>query len=157
MHTLVGIFTLKLGIPPGLVIHISLNTYTARPVCWSGWISDSYCSLKPLRSGMGEVVPARTSPTLLPHPLALCCHYPVSNCRSASIVVTSTVRVKLIIFCNVYYYGIYNINKGPSKLTLTVLTRQLMHWDTLKQGRPNYSTVLGDGGSRVGEVRAGTT
>ena len=42
------------------------NTYTARPVCWSGWISDSYCSLKPLCSGMGEVVPARTSPTLLP-------------------------------------------------------------------------------------------
>ena len=27
---------------------------------------DSYCSLKPLCSGMGEVVPARTSPTLLP-------------------------------------------------------------------------------------------
>ena len=26
---------------------------------------DSYCSLKPLCSGMGEVVPARTSPTLL--------------------------------------------------------------------------------------------
>ena len=43
-----------------------VNTYTARPVCWSGWISDSYCSLKPLCSGMGEVVPARTSPTLLP-------------------------------------------------------------------------------------------
>ena len=42
---------------------------------------------------MGEVVPARTSPTLLPHPLALCCHYPASKCRSASIVVTSTVRV----------------------------------------------------------------
>ena len=55
---------------------------------------DSYCSLKPLCSGMGEVVPARTSPTLLPHPLALCCHYPVSKCCSASIVVTSTVRVK---------------------------------------------------------------
>ena len=32
-----------------------------------------------------------------PHPLALCCHYPVSKCRSASIVVTSTVRVN---FCN---------------------------------------------------------
>ena len=32
-----------------------------------GWISDSYCSLKPLWSGMGgEVVPARTSPTLHP-------------------------------------------------------------------------------------------
>ena len=27
---------------------------------------DSYCSLKPLCSGMGEVVPARTSQTLLP-------------------------------------------------------------------------------------------
>ena len=27
---------------------------------------DSYCSLKPLCSGMGEVVPARTSPTPLP-------------------------------------------------------------------------------------------
>ena len=32
----------------------------------SGWISDSYCSLKLLWSGMGEVVPARTSPTLHP-------------------------------------------------------------------------------------------
>ena len=42
---------------------------------------------------MVEVVPARTSPTLLPHPLALCCDYPVSKCLSASIVVTSTVRV----------------------------------------------------------------
>ena len=30
-----------------------------------------------------------------------------------------------------------------------------MHWDTLKQG--NDSTVRGDGGSRVCEVRAGTT
>ena len=30
-----------------------------------------------------------------------------------------------------------------------------MHWDTLKQD--NYSTVWGDGGGRVGEVRAGTT
>ena len=57
---------------------------------------DSYCSLKPLCSGMGEVVPARTSPTLLPPSLALCCHYPVSKCCSASIVVTSTVRVKMI-------------------------------------------------------------
>ena len=39
---------------------------------------------------------ARTSPTLLPYPLALCCNYPVSKCPSASIVVTSTVRVKHI-------------------------------------------------------------
>ena len=30
-----------------------------------------------------------------------------------------------------------------------------MHWNTFKQD--NYSTVGGDGGCRVGEVRAGTT
>ena len=30
------------------------------------WKFTSYCSLKPLRSGTGEVVPARTSPTLHP-------------------------------------------------------------------------------------------
>ena len=30
------------------------------------WKFTTYCSLKPLRSGMGEVVPARTSPTLHP-------------------------------------------------------------------------------------------
>ena len=30
-----------------------------------------------------------------------------------------------------------------------------MHWDTYKQD--NYSTVAGDGGCRVGEVRASTT
>ena len=34
-------------------------------------------------------------------------------------------------------------------------SRQLMHCNTLKQD--NDSTVRGDGGSRVGEVRAGTT
>ena len=38
------------------------------------WKFTSYCSLKPLWSGMGEVVSARTSPTL--HPLPLCI-----NCR----------------------------------------------------------------------------
>ena len=59
----------------------------------SGFL-DSYCSLKPLCSDMGEVVPARTSPTLLPHPLALCCHYPVSKYGSASIVATGDLRVK---------------------------------------------------------------
>ena len=40
-------------------------------------------------------------------------------------------------------------------LTLKVPVTQLMHCDTLKQD--NDSTVRGDGGSRVGEVRAGTT
>ena len=30
-----------------------------------------------------------------------------------------------------------------------------MHWDIVKQD--NYSTVRGDGGGRVGEVRDGTT
>ena len=48
---------------------------------------DSYCSLKPLCSGMGEVVPARTSPTLLPPPprtvLSLSCFKVLQciNCR----------------------------------------------------------------------------
>ena len=64
---------------------------------------DSYCSLKPLCLGMGEVVPARTSPTLLPHPLALCCHFPVSKCCSASIAVTGTVRVKLAIWVHLTF------------------------------------------------------
>ena len=71
----------------------NLNTYTAKPVCCNGWISDSYCSLKPLCSGMGEVVLVPRRP-YFPHPLALSCHYPVSKCSSASIVVTGTVRVK---------------------------------------------------------------
>ena len=48
------------------------------------WKLTSYCSLKPLWSGMGEVVPAHTSPTL-PSPIP-------SHC--ASTVATSTVRVK---------------------------------------------------------------
>ena len=51
------------------------------------WKFTSYCSLKPLWSGMGEVVPACTSPTL---------YAPIpSHC--ASIVVTSTLRVKLLL------------------------------------------------------------
>ena len=44
---------------------------------------DSYCSLKALCSGMGEVVPARTLPTLLPPSprtvLSLSC-FKVSQC-----------------------------------------------------------------------------
>ena len=37
-----------------------------------------------------------------PHPLVLCCHYPVSRCCSASIVVTGTVRVKAKLDCWTY-------------------------------------------------------
>ena len=48
------------------------------------WKFTSYCSLKTLWSGMGEVVPARTSPTLMTSPIP-------SHC--ASIIATSTVRV----------------------------------------------------------------
>ena len=40
-----------------------INPWTAGV---SGWISDCYCIIKPLWSGMGEVVPARTSLTLHP-------------------------------------------------------------------------------------------
>ena len=50
---------------PFWVAH-KFNTLTARHGCWSEWISDSYCSLKPLWSGMGDVVLARTSPPLHP-------------------------------------------------------------------------------------------
>ena len=38
-------------------------------------------------------MPARTSPTLHLHPLPQCCNLPVSESPSASIVVTSTLRV----------------------------------------------------------------
>ena len=49
------------------------------------WKFTSYCSLKPLWSGMGEVVRARTSLSL---------HPPSPPTYCASIVTTSTVRVK---------------------------------------------------------------
>ena len=42
---------------------------------------------------------------------------------------------------------------GIKTLNIKCKPRQLMHWDTFKQD----STVGGDGGCRVGEVRAGTT
>ena len=53
---------------------------------------------------MGEVVPAprpaHTSPTLQPHPLPLCCNYPVLKCLSASVVVTSTLIGN---YCHTYF------------------------------------------------------
>ena len=45
--------------------YIWVNILTLSPR-GDGWISESYCSLKPLWLGMGEVVPARASPTLPP-------------------------------------------------------------------------------------------
>ena len=70
-----------------LSINNGMTTVFGRS-CWltltvlNFWKFAIYCSLNPLWSGMGEVVPARTSPTL--HPPS-----PIpSHC--ASIVVTST-------------------------------------------------------------------
>ena len=57
---------------------------------------------------MGEVVPARTSPTLLPPSPRTVCNYPVSKCPSASTVVTSTVRVKDEDNADELYSGIAN-------------------------------------------------
>ena len=59
------------------------------------FIHYSYCSLKPLWLGMGKVVPARTSPTLHPPSPSYCAVIILFKCPSASIVVTSTLRVKI--------------------------------------------------------------
>ena len=62
---------LAVGIGPIYLIHIyifvPINTYTAKPVCWNEWISDSYCSLKPLMlrhggSSAGSYLADPTSP-----------------------------------------------------------------------------------------------
>ena len=65
---------------------VVLNTLTLTLPSPSAGVSgslDSYCSWKPLCSGMGEVVPARTLPTLLPPSprtvLSLSC-FKVSQC-----------------------------------------------------------------------------
>ena len=68
----------------------------------------SYCSLKPLWShwsGMGEVVPARTSPTLHPHPP------PTVH----PIVVTSTLRV------NIHVYRIF-LAHSVSKIVFNAIS-----------------------------------
>ena len=70
---------------PGLCVCCSQNNNNVK----NAYIinqAGSYCSLTPLCSGMGEVVPARTSLTLSPRPLTLCCNYcfkvtQCSNCR----------------------------------------------------------------------------
>ena len=47
---------------------------------------------------MGKVELARTSPTLHPHPLPVCCNYPVYKCPSASIIMSIFV-CKYCLFC----------------------------------------------------------
>ena len=84
---------------------------------------------------MGEVVPAHRP--YFPHPLALCCQYPVSKCLSASIVVTSTVRVNHVMqalhclhdrHCQVFYHV---ANKLANMLVIsnhvTVIFNHVMH------------------------------
>ena len=79
---------------PATPVIVYINPQTAGVI---GWISDSYCSIKPLCSGMGEVAPARTSPTLLPPSphtvLSLSCF----KVTSTSIALTSTVRVNTLV------------------------------------------------------------
>ena len=53
------------------------------------------------------------------------------------------------------FYPLNRTFQAREILTLKCYSRQLMHWDTFKQG--NNSTVGGDGECRVGKVRAGTT
>ena len=55
------------------------------------------------------------------------------------------------------FYGISDNHSTGNKLTLEVLVMTIDALDTFKQRQDNYSTVGGDGGCRVGEVRAGTT
>ena len=54
LHSIIILLTLK--VLKSLKVHFE----------WTGWISEHCCSLKPLWKGMGEVVPARTLPTLHP-------------------------------------------------------------------------------------------
>ena len=61
------------------------------------WKFTSYCSLKPLWSGMGEVVPARTSPTL--HPPSLPTVHQLSRLALRVKLRVSTVWSMLKYFC----------------------------------------------------------
>ena len=57
------------GLSDRLALAVNIFGLTLKvpgPSAGMGESLDSYCSLKPLCSGMGEVVPARTLPTLLP-------------------------------------------------------------------------------------------
>ena len=72
---------------PHAQTHLDLTLTLPGPSAGVSGSLDSYCSLKPLCSGMGEVVPTLTSPTLLPPSprtvLSLSCFkvFQCINCR----------------------------------------------------------------------------
>ena len=92
-----------------------------------------------------------------PHPLALCCHYPALKCRSASIVVTSTVRVKkaVTVACPSFTFqsscSFLNVHKHEKRgiSLLQCQSRQLMHCDPLNR----IMTVQCEGMGEVGSAR----
>ena len=63
---------------------------------------------------MGEVVPARTSPTLHPPSPPTVLWLPFEKCLSASIVVTSTLRVKVANLRGIYSLPNWCINTKES-------------------------------------------
>ena len=93
------------------------------------WKLTSYCSLKPLWSGMGGVVPARTSPTLHPpspptvHQLSRLAlfrvksytHFPFLQLHTLlAVILVRSVKLRLVVagkhgkeetcsYCNIYY------------------------------------------------------
>ena len=65
------------------------------------WKFTSYCSLKPLWSGMGEVVPARTSPKL--HPPSPPTVHQLSQLALLRVIVSMKNEYHLVysdMFCN---------------------------------------------------------
>ena len=70
-HHLVSLGSVQTSVSP------TLHPPSPPTVYQLSWLATSYCSLKPLWSGMGEVVPAHTSLTLHPPSLPLCI-----NCRN---------------------------------------------------------------------------
>ena len=75
------------------------------------------------RSSAGSYLEKR----YIPHPLPLCCNYPVLTYPSASIVVTSTLRVKSS-----------NQNAHCNKISITNVLRGRRIWQSAP---PNESTV----------------
>ena len=95
---------------------------------------------------MGEVVPARTSPTLPP---PLCCSYPVSKCPSASIVVTSTLRAKTaLVLCKHYAISVtiqvYILHPHTILLhdILQTATIHVFLWEPLKTHTDCYASNI---------------